>query len=51
MPIASAGPLVLKTPISANTIAMKPTKIVPALLVIVSPTRPTVSAVARLTLW
>ena len=35
IPIANAGPEVLKIPISANIIAMKPTKIVPALLVIV----------------
>ena len=46
IPNASAGPLVLKMPISAKIIAINPTKIVPALLLIVSPTRWTVCTVA-----
>ena len=39
IPIASAGPVVLNRPISAKDMATNPTITVPALLVIVSPTR------------
>jgi len=46
---ASAGPVVLNSPISAKIIATKPTITVPALLAMVSPTRCTVRTAASAT--